>query len=193
MSLLIILIILFIILLIIVYYLYFLENYIYIKSNLLEEDDIRKLNKELKNIQENNSKYFKDEDYKRYLLLDSTKHKKIYDIIYKNEFLKNKIKKDFNIELKYPKYPIEYRIYKDNIDLIPWHQDKKLMNNYLECIYIVKNNSDSYFQYIKNFKINKYIQNENDLIIVKPNDIIHNITKINDGEKIILKFIINLQ
>ena len=66
------------------------------------------------------------------------------------------------------------------------------MDNYLECIYIIKNNSDSYFQYIKNFKINKYNQRENDLIIVKPNDIIHNITKINEGEKVILKFIINL-
>ncbi len=192
MSLLIILLILFIILIIIVYYLYFLENYIYIKSNLLEEVDIRELNKELKNIQEDNNEEFKHEDYKKYLLLDSTKHKKIYDIIYKNEFLKNKIKKDFNIELQYPKYPIEYRIYKDDIELIPWHQDKKLMNNYLECIYIIKNNSDSYFQYIKNFKINKYYQKENDLIIVKPNDLIHNITKINEGEKTILKFIINL-
>ena len=192
MSLLIILLILFIILIIIVYYLYFLQNYIYIKNNLLEEDDIRVLHKELKNIQEDRKDEFKHEDYKKYLLLDSTKHKKIYDIIYKNDFLKNKIKNDFNIDLQYPKHPIEYRIYNNDIELIPWHQDKKLMDNYLECIYIIKNNSDSYFQYIKNFKINKYNQRENDLIIVKPNDIIHNITKINEGEKVILKFIINL-
>ena len=118
MSLLLILLILFIILIIIVYYLYFLENYIYIKHNLLEEDDIRVLHKELKNIQEDRKDEFKHEDYKKYLLLDSTKHKKIYDIIYKNDFLKNKIKNDFNIDLQYPKHPIEYRIYNNDIELI---------------------------------------------------------------------------
>ena len=181
------LVILFIIILILIYYLYFLENYICIKNNLLKEDEINKINNILKDIKDYN-----DEDYKKYILLDFNKYKNIYDIIYKNKFLKNKIKKEFNIDLKYPNYPIEYRIYKKNTELLPWHQDKKIMNNYLECIYIIKNNSDSYFQYIKNIKFNKYYQNMNDLIIVKPNDIIHNITPINKGEKIILKFIINL-
>lgn len=181
------LVILFVIILILVYYLFILENYICIKNNLLKEDEIMKINNTLKNIQNYN-----DEEYKKYTLLDFNKYKNIYDIIYKNDFLKNKIKKEFNVNLKYPNYPIEYRIYKKNTDLLPWHQDKKLMNNYLECIYILENSSNSYFQYLKNLKIHKYYQNTNDLIIVKPRDIIHNITPFDKGDKIILKFIINL-
>lgn len=189
MLLLLILLTILISILIIIYYLYFLENYIYIKNNFLIESDIHKLKNELKKIQKNND--FKDEDHKKYILLDSIKHKVIYDIIYENIFLKNKMKKEYNIDLQYPKYPIEYRIYKNNVELIPWHQDKKLMDNYLECIYIIKNSSDSYFQYIKNLMLNKYYQKDNDLIIVKPRDIIHNITEIHKGDKTILKFIIN--
>lgn len=176
-----------VIILILIYYLFILENYICIKNKFLTQNEIEEINKLLKNIQN-----YKELDYKKYTLLDFKKYKFIYDIIYKNDFLKKKIKKEFNINLKYPNYPIEYRIYKKNTELLPWHQDKKLMNNYLECIYIIENSSDSYFQYLKNIKIHKYYQKNNDLIIVKPRDIIHNITPFHKGEKIILKFIINI-
>lgn len=183
----IILIIVLIILIFLIYYLFFLENYIYIENNFLENEDLKKIKNVLNNIKKLN-----ENKYKKFIKLDKEKYKQIYDIIYKNDKLKKIIKKEFNKEFRYPKYPIEYRIYKEQIELLPWHQDKKLMNNYLECIYIIENTSDSKFQYLKKLKIHDYVQKNNDLIIVKPKDIIHRITEINNGNKIILKFIINL-
>lgn len=75
-----------------------------------------------------------------------------------------------------------------------WHQDHKIINkNYLECIYIIENSTNSSFRWFKNRAFHNYLQQSNDLIIVKPNDLIHNIDPILYGNKRILKFIIDLE
>jgi len=77
-----------VIILILIYYLFILENYICIKNKFLTQNEIEEINKLLKNIQN-----YKELDYKKYTLLDFKKYKIIYDIIYKNDFLKKKKKK----------------------------------------------------------------------------------------------------
>ena len=65
------------------------------------------------------------------------------------------------------------------------------MENYLECILLLKNNSNSYFKFKKNNKKYRYYQKKGDLILLYPLDIEHKIDPIFNGKKHILKFIIN--
>ena len=75
-----------------------------------------------------------------------------------------------------------------------WHQDYNVIKKkYLECIFVIENNTNSFFRWFKHFKLNNYYQQENDLILLKPDDIIHNIDPILYGNKRILKFIIDLE
>ncbi len=182
-----IIILLFIIVLILNFTL-FLENYLFIEKNFLDNNDIIELYK----IVNNPNNIFLENNKKKYILFD--KNNKIYNIIYNNDKLKKIIKSEFNVDIKYPSYNIEYRIYKQNNNSMGWHQDYKILNkNYLECIYIIENTSNNLFRWFKNFQFHNYLQQSNDLIILKPNDLIHNIDPILYGEKRILKFIIDLE
>ena len=190
-----IIIFLLIILIFIMHFTMFLENYLLIKNNFLDNSDLNKLSKILKE-----QNIFLENDKKKYILFDrknkennSGTNLQIYDIIYNNPELKRIIKEEFNADLKYPTYEIEYRIYKHNPKIMGWHQDHKIINkNYLECIYVIENTTNSLFRWYKDFKFHEYKQKHNDLILLKPNDLIHNIDPILYGEKKILKFIIDL-
>jgi hypothetical protein len=186
----------------------FLDNYLLIENNFLDNMDINKLSKILENIYQyknknKNQNNFLENDKKKYILFDIKDKNQninshitlqIYDIIYNNPKLKRIIKTQFNVDLKYPTYDIEYRIYKHNPKSMGWHQDHKIINkNYLECIYVIENTTNSLFRWYKDFKFHDYLQKNNDLIILQPNDLIHNIDPILYGEKRILKFIIDLE
>jgi len=205
----IVIIILLIFLILICHFAMFLDNYLLIENNFLDNMDINKLSKILENIHQNqnqNQNIFLENDKKKYILFHTDKnqdinlHKtlhitsQIYDIIYNNPKLKRIIKDKFNVNLKYPTYDIEYRIYKHNPKSMGWHQDHKIINkNYLECIYVIENTTNSLFRWYKDLKFHDYLQKNNDLIILQPNDLIHNIDPILYGEKRILKFIIDLE
>ena len=108
-------------------------------------------------------------------------------------FLKKYIQEHFQKELTYPSKPIEYRIYKNSSQSMGWHQDIQYLNHpYLECIFILDNSSYCNFYYIKNRTIHSYLQKENDFILLKPRDLIHNIDPIKNNSKEILKCIIDL-
>ena len=180
-----------ILLLILLFVIYFslLENYLLIEKDFLNHNDMIELSK----ILDYQNNIFLEDDIKKYILFDKDNNTKIYNIIYNNEKLKKIIKENFHVDLKKPSYDIEYRIYKNNKNSMGWHQDYKIVNkNYLECVYVIKNTTNSFFRWYKDFKFNEYFQKKNDLIILKPYDLIHNIDPILNGEKKILKFIINL-
>ncbi|MBT3407227.1 hypothetical protein HN415_00945 [Candidatus Woesearchaeota archaeon] len=171
-----------------IYYLFFLKNYLFIQSSFLTLNDFQLLKDYLKDI-----KIFEENDEKKFNLLDFEKHKNIYDIIYQHPFLKKYIKEHFQKDLIYPSKPIEYRIYKNSSQSMGWHQDIQYLDHpYLECIFILNNSSKCKFQYIKNMSFHSYLQNENDIILLKPCDLIHNIDPIQDNSKEILKCVIDL-
>ena len=181
-------VIIILILSIFIYYLFFLENYLFIKSSFLSQNDFYLLKSYLKNIHT-----FEENDEKKYHLLDIEKHKNIYNIIYQHPFLKKYMKKHFKKKLTYPSKPIEYRIYKNSSQSMGWHQDIQYLNHpYLECIFILDNSSSCNFYYIKNRTKHSYLQKENDFILLKPRDLIHNIDPIKNNSKEILKCIIDL-
>lgn len=188
-----------IITLLILYFTFFLENYLYIKHDFLDKDDISELSNILNNSINsinsiNSNNIFLENNTKKYILFDKQSNHKIYNIIYNNPKLKRLIKDQFNVDLKYPTYDIEYRIYKTNPSSMGWHQDHKIINKkYLECIYVIENTTNSPFRWFKNLKFHNYLQKTNDLIMLKPHDLIHNIDPILYGNKRILKFIIDLE
>jgi len=185
-------IILILLLYIIIYLNIILDNFIIIKNNFLEKNDFIELCQQLDDIKDE----FTENNEKIYILLDrnNSKYDKIYNIIY-NKYLSQIIKDHFNIiPPSKPSYDIEYRIYKKNKKSMGWHQDYNVIKKkYLECIFVIENNTNSFFRWFKHFKLNNYYQRENDLILLKPDDIIHNIDPILYGNKRILKFIIDLE
>lgn len=158
-------------------------NQIYIIKRFYSNKEIENILNEVKNFELRNIK-----NEKSYKMIN--KESKIYDIIYSDK-LKKLIKIKFNKEIAIPKHLIEYRIY-ENSDGMDWHRDKSLFKeNYLECILLLKNNSNSYFKFKKNNKKYRYYQKKGDLILLYPLDIEHKIDPIFNGKKHILKFIIN--
>lgn len=173
---------------ILIYYLFFLENYLFIKSSFLSQNKFITIKNDLEKID-----VFEENNQKKYCFLDFKKFKNIYKIIYQDLFLKKYIKENFQKDLTYPSKPIEYRIYKNNNESMGWHQDIQYLDQpYLECIFILDNSCHNRFYYLKNVFIHSYLQKENDLILLKPIDLIHNIDPIKNYSKKILKFIIDL-
>jgi len=74
-------VIIILILSIFIYYLFFLENYLFIKSSFLSQNDFYLLKSYLKNIHT-----FEENDEKKYHLFDIEKHQNIYDIIISSPF-----------------------------------------------------------------------------------------------------------
>lgn len=164
-------------------YVYYYYDQLLIVNNLYTKNDISKILKEISNL-----KLEEIKQSKKFILIDYDSI--IYKIIY-NKNLKKYIKNKLNKEIIFPKYPIEYRIYK-NSNGMDWHKDKSLFNEkYLECILTLDNTSNSYFRFIKHSKKYKYYQKPGNLIMLYPLDIEHKIDKIFVGDKKILKFIIN--
>jgi len=130
------------------------------------------------------------------LCISPKKYKRLYEIIYTNEKLIDTIKNINSSKFKIiPDFPIEYRIYPKGSEGMKWHKDLSLFSpDCLELVLTLENKSDSKFQWINFFNDKKFINpKENDLVIVKPNTIIHNVTPTGKGHRKILKFIIQFK
>jgi hypothetical protein len=130
-----------------------LENNIFIEDNLFDINIIENI-KNITNCLE--LKYFINSDIynnlydKDYIILEKDDYNELYKMIYENDKLKKYIKENFNKELNYPSYPIEYRLYKTGYKGMYWHQDKEILNKkYLECILVLHNDSNSHFTPLK--------------------------------------------
>ena len=128
------------------------------------------------------------------LCLDFNIHKHLYNKIYKNKTFQqfiHKIKNNNHIIKYNPSFPIEYRKYFNGSNGMEWHKDTSLFEpDGFEIVLTLTNNSDSFFQYIENNRLYTIYPKPNTLVIVKPNNIYHRVTKINNGERTFLKFIV---
>lgn len=87
-----------------------------------------------------------------------------------------------------PAYPIEYRKYSTGSEGMSMHKDLQIFKNehYYEAVLTLENNSDSTFIYT-----NKSIWlPPNTLVLVKPNTLLHGVSRVNKGYRTILKFIV---
>ena len=187
----------FLIILIFFYFYYFninekfynYKNNILILQNFYSNNDFSKINKYFFTFNPSN-------DYRlssrRSVCINYEDNKYIYDKIYNNSKLKKLIKKIYNKEYKLiPSYPIEYRIYDNKSEGMMWHKDASLFNpDCLEVVLTLDNSSDSKFHWIENDQDKNINTNNNTLVIVKPNTILHMVSPLNYGTRRILKFII---
>ena len=128
------------------------------------------------------------------LCLNPSTHKKIYDYIYKNTKFINYINsiKDIDVSAKFiPSYPIEYRKYFTGSKGTPWHKDTSLFDpDCFEVVLTLTNTSDSTFEWKENNIIKQLKPTPNTLVIVRPNSVEHRVTELNQGDRTILKYII---
>ena len=122
------------------------------------------------------------------LCLHPEKHKIIYDLIYDDIKFKNYIGMISNEKFKNrPSFPIELRLYPTGSHGMAWHKDLSLFEpDCYEVVLTLENTSDSKFLYSDK----KIHTNKNMLTIVKPNTIMHKVTPVNNGERLILKFVV---
>lgn len=160
-----------------------------IQQNFLSEKEFNNLIDNLKDI---NLKHDSRSLNRKSLCLKYEKHKNIYDCIYKNNNLKKLIDILTNKNYKEkPQYPIEYRLYPLGSQGMNWHQDTSMFTpNALECVLTVTNTSDSNFLWKINNHTFSTTPEVNTLMIVRPEAIVHSVSPINQGERKILKFII---
>lgn len=135
------------------------------------------------------------DDYRSSLCLDLNVHNQLYQQIYKNKkFIEliNKIKNENHHILKsIPSFPIEYRKYFEGSNGMQWHKDISLFKpDGFEIVLTLTNNSDSRFQYIENNRLHTIHPHPNTLVIIRPNSIVHSVSKCNYGERTLLKFVI---
>ena len=160
---------------------------IYIK-NAYNDDIFNQIKNELK--------YFK-----KYLSVDkrvpgrksiciNNKHK-LNKLIYNSTFIKS-LQNIILSKLKKTSYPIEYRKYFTGSQGIKWHKDKSLFTKpQYELVLTIENSSDSKTMWKdKNNKLHSIKTKPNSIIMVKAHDIEHKVTKINNGERFIIKFIL---
>jgi hypothetical protein len=137
-----------------------------------------------------------DRSQNRYTLcLSPVKHSFIYDKIYKNQNFINFINsiKDDGVRIKEkPSYPIEYRKYFTGSEGMGWHLDTSLFDpDAFEIVLTLTNTSDSKFKWKENLFYEKSISPKpNTLAVVRPRSVLHKVSKVNYGERTILKFII---
>jgi hypothetical protein len=126
--------------------------------------------------------------------IDNIKYKELYDLIYKNKKLINiinSIKKSNYIIKDMPSLPIEYRKYFTGSKGLDWHIDTSLFEpDAFEIVLTLNNSSDSHFEWIAHNTVNSISPQVNDLVIVRPSSVLHRVSPINTGERIILKFVV---
>ena len=128
------------------------------------------------------------------LCLNPKQHKYLYDAIYKNKkFIQfvDSIKDDDMTIKPEPTYPIEYRKYPKGSQGMPWHQDTSLFTpDAFEVVLTITNSSDSKFLWQEGGKERSINPMPNTLAIVKPSSVFHSVSSVNNGERTILKFVI---
>jgi len=162
------------------------NNYIIYKKNILP----KKLFQKIVNITNDYKNELKTDNFtKSRYGLHIPKKSKIYSIIYSKKF-KSMIEKIVNTKLEYSDFPIEYRLYPENSDGMPWHSDLKLYTKpQYELVFTIMNNSDSKTVWKKDNKQKDICTEPNSLIIVRANAAEHKVTPLYNGERSILKFI----
>jgi hypothetical protein len=169
----------------------------YDNSLWIEEDFFSK--KEFEEIKEYCTKLELKKDPRSYnrlsLCLNPEQHKFLYDMIYKNKKFIQFIDsiKDEDVDIKIvPTYPIEYRKYFEGSEGMPWHQDTSLFTpDAFEAVLTITNTSDSNFLWEEENNVKKSISPKpNTLAIVKPSSVFHSVSKLNKGERTILKFVV---
>ena len=164
---------------------------IYIIHNFFSKEDFNKIQNYCSTLNLKNDSRNKN---RLTLCLDFKKHNNLYKKIYKNNTLLNfinKIKDKNHIIKSNPSFPIEYRKYFKGSNGMEWHKDTSLFDpDGFEIVLTLTNSSDSFFQYIENNKLYTIYPKPNTLVIVKPKTIYHRVTKINNGERTFLKFVV---
>tara|TARA_B100001094_G_C18189482_1_gene806134 strand:+ start:814 stop:1425 length:612 start_codon:yes stop_codon:yes gene_type:complete len=161
------------------------DNIIYIK-NFLSKDEYNVI---LNNI--NNDKRKLNNQYFRLVkFLNYKNNNIIYDIFYSEKYIK-KIQNYVNPQIFKSDYPIEYRIYPINSKGMNIHKDILLYDKpQYECVYTLKNSSDSYTNYIDDDgNINSIWTEPNSILIIKADSNYHSVSKLNKGKRDILKLI----
>lgn len=164
------------------------NNSLWIYNNFYSQHDFNKIQKYCAKL---NLKTDKRNNQRLSLCLNQHKHTKLYKLIYNTKFINfiNSIK-DNNVYLKsQPSFPIEYRKYFNGSKGMRWHKDSSLFYpDAFEIVLTLTNNSDSKFLWNHN-TIKSINPKPNTIVIVKPNTISHSVSKINIGERTILKFV----
>lgn len=163
------------------------KNGLLIIHNFFSQKDFNKILQSVSNTQ---TKYDDRISSRSTKCLSFDKYKKLYDLIYKNsDFIKISKKMMINIP-QYPDYPIEYRKYETGSEGMDWHSDVPMFSTQsMECVLTLKNTSDSHFYWKDNDIIKKISTKPNTLVIVLSNSVKHMVSKLNFGERFILKFV----
>lgn len=167
-----------------------ISNSLWIKEDFFSQNEFEDI---LNDLNELKPKEDKRSSNRCSLCINKEKYKNIYDKIYKNEkFISfmNSIKDD-NVRLKLePSYPIEYRKYFTGSKGMDWHQDTSMFEpDCFEIVLTLTNNSDSKFEWMDGLIKNSVSPKPNTLAIVRPKSVIHSVSPVNNGERTILKFI----
>ncbi len=167
-------------------------NSIWIEENFFSKNNFDYIINQLKDVElKDDSRSYN----RKTICLNNDKYKNIYNKIYNdNKFLAfiNSIKdKDCYIKSK-PSYPIEYRKYFNGSQGMPWHKDLSMFEpDCFEIVLTLSNNSDSKFEWIDvNNKKNSISPQPNTIVVVRPNSVLHRVTPVNQGERTILKLIV---
>lgn len=167
------------------------QNNLIIIENFYSKSKFKKIKKLLSNINLKNDIRVPS---RKSLCLKNNKHKELYDLIYNDNKLKKLITKIYkNKYINNPDFPIEYRKYPNNSSGMNWHQDLSMFSpDCLEVVLTVENKSNSKFLWDENGKIKNIKPVENTIVIVKPNTVLHSVSKVN-GFRTILKYIIQFE
>ena len=125
------------------------------------------------------------------LCLNPKKYTKLYDMIYDDPKFREYIGNISSLKMKSrPTYPIEIRKYPTGSKGMQWHKDLSLFSpDCYEVVLTLENTSDSKFKY--DFINRKSLLTKaNTLTIVKPNGVLHKVTPVNYGQRVILKFVV---
>jgi len=123
-------------------------------------------------------------------MCDSKTDSSLYYMIYSSHLFQQ-MRKILKRETIYAsEFPIEYRKYETGSEGMDWHSDVPMFSTQsMECVLTLKNTSDSHFYWKDNDIIKKISTKPNTLVIVLSNSVKHMVSKLNFGERFILKFV----
>lgn len=115
----------------------------------------------------------------------------IYSLVYDSDFVK-KMKHLTGVKNLVPclEVPVEYRKYFPGSEM-KWHRDTSIVENgcQYEGVITLSNTSDSSTEIDKIFYIEKIYSEENTLVCVRGEEVMHRVTKSTEGERSIVKII----
>jgi len=125
------------------------------------------------------------------LILSFPENHPIYSLVYNSDFIK-KIRLLTGVKNLVPclEVPVEYRKYLPGSEM-EWHRDTPVTENgcQYEGVITLSNTSDSRTEIDKFFYIEKIHSEENTLLCVRGEEVVHRVTKSTKGERSIIKII----